>query len=190
MSADAPLPDPATDPANRRLEVEISKGAGQWDVAAEEIMLRVAQKTYELGASEAARVSELSILLADDEFVRTLNRKYRGKDKPTNVLSFPQNVSAADIHFGGVLPLGDIVLAHETLVREAREQGKSFDDHLAHLVAHGVLHLMGYDHEESEEEAEEMEGMEREILAHFRIADPYASENEPEGVQSGTEETK
>ncbi|MEQ9518213.1 MAG: rRNA maturation RNase YbeY [Parvibaculum sp.] len=178
----------------RHLDVEISKGAGDWDVAAEEIMLRVAQMTYDLGASDQAGAAELSILLADDEFVRTLNRKYRGQDKPTNVLSFPQLLGSADPHFGGVLPLGDIVLAHETLVREASEQGKTFDDHLAHLVAHGVLHLMGYDHEENETEAEEMESMERVILARFEIADPYACESDDEngqkGVPAGAEKTK
>jgi len=194
----------------RYLAVEISKGGGAWDIAAEEVMLRVAQMTYELGASARAGAAELSILLADDEFVRTLNRKYRHQDKPTNVLSFPQTAvyqNAVDHNlanqnlanqgtdpaapqFGSVLPLGDIVLAYETLVREAHEQHKTFENHLAHLVAHGVLHLMGYDHEESEEEAEEMEAMERAVLARFDIADPYAAEHELEDMPTGTDKTK
>lgn len=114
---------------------------------------------------------EMSIVLADDAFVRELNRDYRHIDKPTNVLSFP----AEDDDATGPRLLGDVVLAFETLLREAADEGKSALDHLAHLVVHGTLHLLGYDHEEAQE-AEEMEALERKILAGLGIADPYQAE--------------
>lgn len=114
---------------------------------------------------------EMSIVLADDAFVRELNRDYRHIDKPTNVLSFP----AEDEGATGPRLLGDVVLAFETLLREAADDGKPALDHLAHLVVHGTLHLMGYDHEEAQE-AEEMEALERKILAGLGIADPYRAE--------------
>ncbi|MBL8643275.1 MAG: rRNA maturation RNase YbeY [Rhodospirillaceae bacterium] len=114
---------------------------------------------------------EISLVLTSDARIRTLNRAYRGKDKPTNVLSFP----AMD---GGVLPpgmlvLGDVVLALETARKEAKSEKKSFRDHTAHLVTHGVLHLLGYDHEQ-DRDARNMERMERLILADLGVADPYA----------------
>ena len=105
------------------------------------------------------------MLLADDARLRDLNRAFRGKDQPTNVLSFP-----APPHMG---MLGDVALAFETCAREAQEQGKSFRDHAAHLILHGVLHLHGLDHEHGEAEAERMEALERRILAEIGIADPY-----------------
>jgi probable rRNA maturation factor len=113
---------------------------------------------------------ELAIMLGDDAAIRVLNRDWRGQDKATNVLSFP---APADVP-GGELPfLGDIAIAYETLAREAGDEGKPVLHHLAHLVIHGVLHLLGYDHE-SDEEAETMEGLERTILARLDIPDPYA----------------
>lgn len=114
---------------------------------------------------------EISVLLCDDAEIRTLNRQWRGFDKPTNVLSFP----ASGEHDG--IPLGDIAVAFETCEREAHADGKTFDDHVAHLVVHGVLHLMGYDHE-TESEAEEMEDTERRVLRTLGIADPYAASAE------------
>ena len=105
------------------------------------------------------------ILLTDDVTVQDLNARFRGQDKPTNVLSFP----APD----GIGSLGDIALAYGTCAREADEQGKPLEDHLQHLVAHGVLHLLGYDHLE-EAEAEVMETEERRILAGLGVPDPYA----------------
>lgn len=122
-----------------------------------------------------AAPAEVSIMLADDETVRALNRDYRGKDKPTNVLSFP-----AGPHLPGEGPgmLGDIAVALETVCREAERDGKTPADHLRHLVVHGTLHLLGHDHEETGE-AEEMEALETEILAALGVADPYAG-SEPE----------
>ena len=111
------------------------------------------------------RDAELSIVLADDAFQQHLNRDWRGQDKPTNVLSFPAGLSA-----GG--HLGDVVLAHETVRREAERDGKAFAHHVAHLVVHGILHLLGYDHG-TEAEARDMEALEVEILARLAVPNPY-----------------
>lgn len=110
------------------------------------------------------RKRSLTIALADDRRVRALNARDRKKDKTTNVLSYP----SGDREF-----LGDVVLARQTVWREARSQGKTAADHVSHLVVHGTLHLMGYDHETSEADAERMEALERRILAKLGIADPY-----------------
>ena len=113
--------------------------------------------------------AELSIVLTDDAEQHDLNLQWRGKDSSTNVLSFPQIEP-----FGPVIGiLGDITLARETLMREALDQGTSFPDHFTHLVVHGFLHILGYDHL-SDEEALQMEGLETQILASLGIADPYA----------------
>jgi len=114
-------------------------------------------------------VDEVSLLLTDDAHQRDLNSQWRGIDSPTNVLSFPDGSPLPD---GGRL-LGDVVLALDTCRREAREQGKSLADHTAHMVVHGVLHLLGFDHEEAEEAAV-MESLEVRLLAAMGIADPYA----------------
>jgi probable rRNA maturation factor len=111
----------------------------------------------------------LSLMLADDAALRALNRDWRGKDRPTNVLSFPAP------HPGGApgpRHLGDVALAYETLAREAEGDGKSLTDHALHLIVHGTLHLVGYDHE-TEAEAEIMEGLEVEALARLGVGDPY-----------------
>jgi probable rRNA maturation factor len=114
--------------------------------------------------------AELAVLLSDDARVRDMNSHWRGKDTATNVLSFP----AAPARGPGPHHLGDIVLAYETVEREARAQDKPFDHHLVHLVVHGFLHLIGYDHD-TDDEAEEMERRERDILARLGISDPYAA---------------
>jgi probable rRNA maturation factor len=112
----------------------------------------------------------LAIALTDDAAVRALNRTFRGKDEPTNVLSFPADARATPP--GTPRFLGDIVLARQTVVREAREQGKSLAHHLTHLVVHGALHLLGYDHE-IDAEATRMEALEVRILAGLGVPDPY-----------------
>lgn len=113
----------------------------------------------------ARRGRSLNVALADDKAVRALNARDRKKDKPTNVLSYPSGERAF---------LGDIVLARQTVWREARGQKKSPADHITHLVVHGTLHLLGYDHETSDADAERMEALERRVLAKLGIADPYA----------------
>ncbi|UUX52226.1 rRNA maturation RNase YbeY [Nisaea acidiphila] len=121
------------------------------------------------------RPTEVSIVLSSDADVRDLNRDFRGKDKPTNVLSFPSGLASG---VGGTDMLGDVILAFETVAMEAERDGKTLDSHLRHLVVHGVLHLLGFDHE-TDEEASAMEGREIEILAAFGIRDPYSPIVEP-----------
>jgi probable rRNA maturation factor len=111
-------------------------------------------------------------VFSDDRRVRELNAVWRGKDRPTNVLSFPAFATPGR---GAALPpmLGDIVLAFETAAGEARLEGKTLEHHISHLVLHGLLHLLGYDHEQ-DAEADEMEAIERGALARLAIPDPYA----------------
>jgi probable rRNA maturation factor len=117
--------------------------------------------------------AELAVMLTDDAGIRTLNNNWRGIDKPTNVLSFPALQPTTPP--GDDDPprmLGDIAIAYETLRREADAEQKPFDHHLSHLAVHGFLHLIGYDHE-TDDEAEAMEALEKEILAQLGIPDPY-----------------
>lgn len=123
------------------------------------------------GGSLGARPVELAVLLSDDAAVQGLNRDWRGKDRPTNVLSFPASDGAA-VPAGVPVMLGDVVLALETVQAEAAEQGKTVRDHVAHLVVHGVLHLLGLDHE-TDTEAANMEAREVGVLATLGVADPY-----------------
>lgn len=146
------------------IEVEIE--ADGWLLAVPDAVRRVmAAAEAALKAGKAPPDGEVSVLLTDDAEVKTLNADFRAKDRPTNVLSFPAPDFAAP-------HLGDVALALETCAREAKDQGKTLGDHLSHLVAHGVLHLLGWDHE-IEAEAEAMEALEREVLAGLGIADPY-----------------
>lgn len=121
--------------------------------------------------------AEVSVLLTDDARIRVLNRDHRGIDRPTNVLSFPQEDPQADAY--GPL-LGDIVVARETVMREAVDGGLPFRHHLAHMIVHGFLHLVGYDHVD-DAEAEEMERLETAVLAALGIPDPYADPPVPGG---------
>ena len=125
-------------------------------------MKRVALRALEREKAKGA----LTILLGGDAKLKELNGLFRGKNKPTNVLSFP-----ADANPDGYL--GDVAIAFGVVRREADESGKRFADHLAHLAVHGTLHLLGHEHEKPKEAAR-MERLEREILAEFGIADPYA----------------
>ena len=115
-------------------------------------------------AAVGSRRKSLTVALGDDKRVRVLNKRDRDKDRPTNVLSYPSGETAF---------LGDVVLARQTVWREAKAQKKAAADHLAHLVVHGTLHLLGHDHETSDADAERMEALERRILKRLGIADPY-----------------
>ncbi|MBD2841362.1 rRNA maturation RNase YbeY [Erythrobacter rubeus] len=122
----------------------------------------------------------VSVLFTSDEEVHALNREWRDRDKPTNVLSFPMLDRGELARLGTDGPpvmLGDIALAHETCAREADEKGVSLNDHAAHLIVHGLLHLAGHDHVHSDEEAEAMEDLETQILAKMGIPDPYGDRN-------------
>ena len=114
--------------------------------------------------------SEVSVKFTSDEEVRELNRTWRGKDRPTNVLSFPM---ADPGELASAQLLGDVVLAHGICADEAAARGVAIEAHAAHLLVHGTLHLLGYDHETSDADAEEMEETERRALAALGISDPY-----------------
>jgi probable rRNA maturation factor len=127
----------------------------------------IAEAAAALSTRAALSTSELAIVLTDDSAIRKLNRTWRGKNQPTNVLAFPTERQAKPQRV-----LGDIVIAYETLAREATVERKPFIHHLAHLAVHGFLHLCGYDHE-TDRQAAAMERLEVAILARLRIPNPY-----------------
>ena len=122
--------------------------------------------------SRAAWTPVVAVSLMDDRAMRKLNQTYRGKDKPTNVLSFPSGEATDRVAGAKRRRLGDVAMALGTIKREAKAQGKTVPDHVTHLMVHAVLHLLGYDHE-ADPDAEEMEAIERKTLAALGIADPY-----------------
>ncbi len=146
--------------------------AGDWEVLAERVADAAAALVPELANPRLCT----SILFTSDEEIHTLNREWRQRDKPTNVLSFPmlEREDLLDLGPGGPPEmLGDIALAHGTCAREAEEKGVALADHAAHLILHGLLHLAGYDHEISPADADAMEALETKVLATMGIADPY-----------------
>jgi probable rRNA maturation factor len=144
--------------------------ASCWDAEPEAETL--VQRAIEAAARQtSADGAEVAIVLTDDSGIRSLNRDWRGIDKPTNVLSFPAAQSPA--RRGEPRMLGDIAIAYETTRREADSESKPFANHLRHLAVHGFLHLVGYDHE-NDADAETMESLERAILAGLGVPDPYA----------------
>jgi probable rRNA maturation factor len=167
-SSDGAEPDSPT--------VDVLIEATQWEaLPTAETIVRAAIA----GAAKARPVqiggAEVSVLLCDDAAIAALNVRWRGHEGPTNVLSFPAPPPRGEGVARGAdrpTPLGDIVIAYETVAREAADHGKPLPDHLAHLAVHGFLHLLGYDHE-LEGEAERMERLERDILAEIGIPDPY-----------------
>lgn len=153
-----------------------------WEVSCPEAAAfarRAAAATLDAVGPSAAAGAELSIVLADDATLRRLNRDYRGRDRPTNVLAFraEDTIEAGQT---GPLMLGDVVISLGVLLREATAQGMTPVQHLCHLTVHGVLHLLGYDHENAAEAAR-MEGLETQILGELGMPDPYrvAEEEQP-----------
>lgn len=149
------------------LDIEIAAEPWQAEAGIASLCRRAADSAFAIVPDADDEPVGAALLLADDAAVRELNRRWRGEDKPTNVLSFPSAPSPETPR-----PLGDVVLAYETVAREARETGIPIADHTAHLVVHGILHLVGFDHG-SDPEAEEMERLETRALATLGIADPY-----------------
>jgi probable rRNA maturation factor len=166
--------------ARPALKIDVRIEAGLWKNAA-----KVTVRQAVAAAADALSTSgaELAILLTDDSTIRLFNRQWRGIDAATNVLSFPSRT------VGGAPPhIGDIVLAYETIAREAGSERKPFAHHVAHLAVHGYLHLMGYDHER-QKEANAMEAAERKILRRLAIPDPYGHNSDRHTVDAAKKPT-
>lgn len=188
MTEESPSnPEPGSDAAGIVIDVSIKEKAWldqlPWLEALAGEAARDACLAAGIPAAPGNVVAEISLIFAADDFVQRLNAQHRGIDKPTNVLSFPA-ASGADIErlCGGVgngvetvpeLLLGDVALGFETISKEAADQGKRLADHVAHLVSHGVLHLLGFDHA-GDDEASRMERLEARIMENMGIGDPYA----------------
>ena len=157
--------------ANSCLVIDVAMPCAAWRQALPGVarLVRDTARAALAAADDEPTPAELSVVLSDDAAVRILNARWRGKDAPTNVLSFP--AGGADVA-GAPRLLGDVVLAFETMAREAAAQGKPLAHHVRHLIAHGVLHLLGFDHERARD-ATRMENLERRILDGFGIPDPY-----------------
>lgn len=156
------------------LEIDILRHGVLWPETLvgrklEEIISQDVFAALQISNAKMSGPAALSLLLTNDDEQQQLNKKWRGQDRSTNVLSFSQIAPFAPV--SGLL--GDISLAHETVVREALELQKPLCDHLSHLVVHGFLHILGYDHQ-TDKEASEMESLETRVLAYLAIADPYA----------------
>jgi len=161
-------------------EVLVVADCWQTEPDAEAVIHRAINAAAEIAGADVGD-AELAVMLTDDAGIRTLNNNWRGIDKPTNVLSFPAlqptgTATPSDVP----RMLGDIAIAYETTRKEADDEQKPFDHHLSHLAVHGFLHLIGYDHEK-DDDAEAMEGLEREILAQLGIPDPYADRDPDAG---------
>ena len=166
----------------RRTHIAVNLLSPDWREtmpAAAALARRAARAALKEAARKADRFGdsrvEISLVLADDDLVHQLNHQYRGIDRATNVLSFSTFSTETAPPADRPVMLGDVVLARETLVAEAAMQGKALADHFSHLVVHGVLHLLGYDHEDAGE-AEVMEDLEASVLAKLGIANPYLTE--------------
>jgi len=158
--------------------IDVSVQDPEWETLGDihDLVLLVAKTTLQsaiLPKIAFNRKLEASVVLANDDLVQLLNNEYRGKDKPTNVLTFASlDGDDDDTPEGEPLNLGDIIISFQTIEREAQEQGKFMLDHVKHITVHGVLHLLGYDHE-TDEEANDMETLEIRILEHLGVQNPY-----------------
>ena len=172
---------PAMPDLDAGLAIDIAVPDPRWndiDGALGEAVEAAVRATIERAGLDVG-AAEISVVLGDDALVHGLNREFRATDRPTNVLSFALTEGEPEpARPGGPVTLGDVVLAFDTVAREARAQSKSQREHALHLVVHGVLHLMGYDHG-SEAEARDMERMEKRVLADLGIADPYLERPPP-----------
>ena len=172
MSEDGPSRRSGDPPQAATLEVEVVRHGNAWnhDAISDPTVELAAQAAFSLAPPPSPAPYEITIALTDDAQMRDLNRTWRDKDQPTNVLCFP----AGSVQ-GEIGTLGDVVIAYETIQREAEEAGIALPDHVSHLVVHGVLHLLGFDHR-NDAEAKQMEDLERLALASLGIADPYSDE--------------
>ena len=161
------------------LEIEIVRHSELWDsiYVSGDTLSRAALAAFAASSAAPDAPCEVTLVLTDDDEMRELNRTWRGKDSSTNVLSFPVGEPVGEAH-GEPSPLGDIVLAGEAVIEEAKVKGIPAADHAAHLVVHGMLHLLGFDHER-DADAERMESLETKVLAGLGIADPYAGDALP-----------
>lgn len=161
------------------LEIEIVRHSELWDSieVSGDALSRAALAAFAASSAAPDAPCEVTLVLTDDDEMRELNRTWRGKDSSTNVLSFPVGEPVGEAH-GEPSPLGDIVLAGEAVIEEAKVKGIPAADHAAHLVVHGMLHLLGFDHER-DADAERMESLETKVLAGLGIADPYAGDALP-----------
>ena len=151
------------------MDLSIDVGDERWrSIAQHEEKLREAAKAV---ATRIPFAGEINLILVDDAAMQALNKTWRGKDRPTNVLSFPAPLGLT-MPPGEIAPLGDIAMSYDTLSLEASRDHKSISDHMVHLFIHGLFHLLGHDHE-TEAEALEMEALEIEILSGLGIANPY-----------------
>lgn len=180
MDASEPGPEPLSNDNSSsapRLTVDVMRRAPAWQNAVEDELLVCAATAAFDAAGESVAPAELSLLLSDDQEIRALNKSWRGKDQATNVLSFPLDAPpcGTDTH-----PLGDVALAYETIAREAAERRIPVSQHAAHLVVHGVLHLMGYNHANTSQ-ARKMEALEVKVLSGLGLPDPYALESMTSG---------
>ncbi len=169
------------------IQIDIAMECPEWEQGMPEVesLIRAAVRAT-LGQVEEEEELEISVLLTNDDALRRLNRDWRGQDKPTNVLSFAAlEEEGAPLVEGMPVMLGDVALAWETCVAEATEQGKALTDHVTHLMVHGTLHLLGYDHEADEAEAQEMEQLETAILAGLGVKNPYAESFEDNIAEGG-----
>jgi probable rRNA maturation factor len=170
---------PSRSSGNSSLEIEIVRHSDLWDSIeiSDDALSRAARAAFAASSAAPNEPCEATLVLTDDEEMRELNRTWRGKDTSTNVLSFPAGEPFGEAH-GEPSPLGDIVLAGETVTEEAKLRNIPAADHATHLVVHGILHLLGFDHER-DADAERMEALETKVLAGLGIADPYAEDALP-----------
>lgn len=170
------MADPGPSSSGLPLEVEVVRHAEIWEriSVSDAALIGAARAAFAAASPARGATCEATLVLTDDHEMRALNLTWRGKESSTNVLSFPAG-EAVGVIAGEPLPLGDVVLAGETVLTEAADRGIPAADHAAHLVVHGMLHLLGFDHER-EQDAEAMEALETKVLSGLGIADPYAED--------------